>query len=344
VSGPATEAPTPRRLAEARGRGEVACSRELTGAVALGAGLLALTAGGASLFGALAGLVRSGLRSALEPATSPSGALLDAAAAVARCCALPMLAAAAAGMAVGLLQTGGLFAPSAAAPRLDRLDPARGLAGLLSRERFASVGLGLAKAALVLTVAWSWARGVAPALGSLPLAATLVPSLPALLGALALRLSLVLLALGAADLLLVRWRHLRRLRMTRQEVRREQRDDEGDPRHREARRRRHRALLEAGPVARATCVLVNPTHVAVALRHRRGEDEPPRVVAKGLGAQARRIRSAARRAGVPVVRDVALARALHRLAEVGDEIPESLYEAAAGVLAHLYAGPPERIP
>jgi type III secretion protein U len=124
--------------------------------------------------------------------------------------------------------------------------------------------------------------------------------------------------------------------MTRDEVRREHREDEGDPQHRAERRRIHRALVEAAPVSRATCVVVNPTHVAVALHHARDEADAPRVLAKGLGASAARIRSAARRAGVPIVRDVALARALYRLAEVGDEIPEELYEAAAAVLAHLY--------
>ncbi len=152
-------------------------------------------------------------------------------------------------------------------------------------------------------------------------------------------LAAALLLLGALDWALVRRRHRRALRMTRDEVRREHKEDEGDPAHRSERRRRHRALLEAGPVSRATVVVVNPTHVAVALRHERGGEDAPRVVAKGTGLAAARIRSEARRAGVPVVRDVPLARALHRLAEVGDEIPEELYEAAAAVLAHLYAAP-----
>jgi type III secretion protein U len=83
-------------------------------------------------------------------------------------------------------------------------------------------------------------------------------------------------------------------------------------------------------------VVMNPTHLAVALRHERGGPEAPRVVAKGAGGAAARIRSAARRAGVPIVRDVPLARALHRLVEVGEEIPEELYRAAAVVLVHLY--------
>jgi flagellar biosynthesis protein FlhB len=87
-------------------------------------------------------------------------------------------------------------------------------------------------------------------------------------------------------------------------------------------------------------VVVNPTHLAVALRHERGGPDAPRVLAKGRGRGAARIRSAARRAGVPVVEDVALARALFRLAEVGDEIPEELYDAAALVLARLYGAEP----
>jgi type III secretion protein U len=294
--------------------------------------------GGEAWLAALAGLVRRGLSAALDPATSSAGALLAAVGEVARASALPALAAAAAGAAAGLVQTGGLVAPGAAAPRPGRLDLARGLAGLASRERLAATGLALVKAGLVLAVALGWARGAAPALAALPLAAAPGAALPALLGPLALRLLAGLLALGAVDHLLARWRHRRRLRMTREEVRREQREDEGDPRHREARRRRHRALLEAGPVARATCLVVNPTHVAVALRHERGADAAPRVVAKGRGAAARRLRSEARRAGVPVVRDVVLARALHRLAEVGEEIPEPLYDAAAALLAHLYGG------
>ena len=124
--------------------------------------------------------------------------------------------------------------------------------------------------------------------------------------------------------------------MTRDEVRREQREDEGDPGHRAERRRLHRALLGAGPVSRATVVVVNPTHVAVALRHDPAGEDAPRVVAKGTGLAAARIRSAARRAAVPIVRDVPLARALFRLGEVGEEIPAELYDAAAAVLVHVY--------
>ena len=129
--------------------------------------------------------------------------------------------------------------------------------------------------------------------------------------------------------------------MTRDEVRRELREDEGDPRHGAERRRVHRALARRGP-RRARDGRRREPHP------RRGRAPPrPRAATRrrassrrGPASRAARIRSAARRAGVPIVRDVPLARALHRLAEVGDEIPEELYDAAAALLAHLY-GPPE---
>ena len=132
--------------------------------------------------------------------------------------------------------------------------------------------------------------------------------------------------------------------MTREEVARERRDDEGDPRLKLERRGLHRALAAAAPLRRATCLVVNPTHVAVALHHARGAEDAPLVVAKGIGEAAARLRGEARRAGVPIVHDVTLARALFRLAEVGDEIPEELYEAAAAILVHVHglAAEPDR--
>jgi type III secretion protein U len=210
---------------------------------------------------------------------------------------------------------------------------------------WASAALGVAKGGAILAVGWAWLRGSAPALAGLPRTdvAAVLRAGPAL-GGLALRLAATALAFGLVDAAVARVRHRRALRMTREEVAREHKEDEGDPAHRAERRRRHRALLSAAPVARATVMVVNPTRLAVALLHDRTGEDAPRVVAKGAGPAAAALRSAARRAGVPIVRDVPLARALHRLAEVGEEIPEQLYEAAAALLAHLYGPPPEERP
>ncbi|MGC3997863.1 MAG: EscU/YscU/HrcU family type III secretion system export apparatus switch protein [Anaeromyxobacter sp.] len=332
-----TEEPTPRRLREARRRGQVAASRELTAAAALAGGLLALAATAPWVGAALLAQLREGLARAVLAPTAPGPALTGAAAAVMRLVLAPCLGALVAGALAGAAQSGFLFSPGALRPRLSRLSPAAGLRRLVTPAQLAGVALGLLKAALLLAVAWRWARAEAPGVLAL---ARLEPDaawrwLPALAGLLA-RLAAALVALGLLDLLLARRRHRRGLRMTRDEVRREHREDEGDPALRAERRRLGRALVEAGPVARATVLVVNPTRLAVALRHRRGGDEAPRVVAKGAGRDAARLRSAARRAGVPIVENVPLARALHRLVELGDEIPEELYEGAAAVLAHLY--------
>lgn len=340
MSGARTEEPTPLRLREARRRGEVARSAELTAAAALAGGLAGLALLGPSLPGELARAVRAA-------ATAADG--LDGAAALHSALALtlrltlpPAACAAGAAAACGAAQAGFVWSPAAARPRLSRLDPLRGLARLFAPSQAARTALGIAKAlALVLVVA-AWWPGAARVLAALPRASApgaLDAALP-LVGGLALRLAAALAVVGAAELALERRRLRRALRMTRDEVRRELREDEGDPAHRAERRRLHRTLLEAGAVARATVVVVNPTRLAVALRHERGGDGAPRVVAKGSGDAAARIRSQARRAGVPVVRDVPLARALHRLADVGDEIPEELYDAAAALLVHLHR-PPE---
>jgi type III secretion protein U len=337
MSGGRSEEPTARRIRDARRRGQIAASRELTAAAALAGGLTALALHGTTLAGTAAAGLRASLARAVQSPPVPAAALRAAAGELLRLALPPCAGALLAALAAGALQAGFLFSTEAFRPRLERIDPRRGLARLLTPSQLAGVGLGVAKGVALLWVAAAWLRGAATPLAGL--ARLEVPALwraIPLLGSLGARLALTLALFGLADLALARRRYRRGLRMTRNELRREHRDDEGDPTHRAERRRAHRALLEAGPVARATVVIVNPTHLAVALRHDRRADGAPRVIAKGVGPGAARIRSAARRAGVPVVRDIALARALLRLSEVGEEIPEELYEAAAVVLAHLY--------
>jgi type III secretion protein U len=147
------------------------------------------------------------------------------------------------------------------------------------------------------------------------------------------------MVLGLADLLVTRavWRG--RLRMTKDEVRREHRESEGDPALRAARRRAHQELLAQAAIASvrtATVVVTNPTHLACALRYAEKDgDEAPVLVASGEGDLAARIAREAQAWGIPVVRDVPLARALVELG-VGDAIPEVLYEAVAEILRALW--------
>jgi type III secretion protein U len=335
MSGARTEQPTPRRLREARRRGEVVLGRELPAAAALASGLAAAFAFGPWGIGELGGALRASLLaagSAPAPASAPGGALLLLARVAAPFLLIPAVAAG----AVAALQSGLFVSLEPLQPRAERLDPVRGLRRLASPAALARAALGLAKASVVVALLAGWFAAHGRALAGLPRLGVAALWRSTQLGPLCVRLASAALVFGAIDLALARRRHRRALMMTRDEVRRESREEEGDPQLRAERRRLQRAVLDAGPVSRATVVVVNPTHLAVALAHRRGRDEAPRVLAKGTGAGASRIRSTARRAGVPILRDVALARALFRLAEVGEEIPAELYEAAAAVLVHVY--------
>jgi flagellar biosynthesis protein FlhB len=172
---------------------------------------------------------------------------------------------------------------------------------------------------------------------------------PARVGALALVLGRSLgvgvacvgLALALVDLGIVHRAWRQRHRMTKDEVRREFREAEGDPEVKAKRRRAHQEALAGSivnAVRQATVVVVNPTHLASALRYVEGEDAAPRVVAQGEGDLARYIMEAARAYGIPCIQDVPLARALREL-QLGDEIPEVLYEAVAEILREVTRRP-----
>jgi flagellar biosynthetic protein FlhB len=148
-----------------------------------------------------------------------------------------------------------------------------------------------------------------------------------------------LMALALFDFLKTFRDHGARLRMTQEEWKRENREQEGDPHIKRRRRQRMRELARrrvSEAVRKADVVIVNPTEYAVALRYDRDEDRAPRVVAKGKGEAAARIRELAREAGVPIVPDIPLCRLIHKVVKEGQEIPPKLYNAVATILAYVY--------
>jgi type III secretion protein U len=339
ASGEPTEEPTQKRLDEARDRGQVAYSRDFVSAAAMTAALVALVAGGGDTVARLLGYWKRALAAA-PVGGAPADALSAGTEMLARALAVPLVAAAACALGVGMLQTRGLVALGAVKPDLGRLSPAQGLKRLFGPEAALQVGKGLLKVALVGVLAWVTVR---PALGGLAAlagmdAARSLALTGALASRLAVRVALVALALGLADYLIVHRRHRRRLMMTREEVKRENKESEGDPSHRAERQRLHRELMEQRMVAevrKADFVVVNPEHIAVALRYDRDGDAAPVVIASGERLLAERIKQVAREAGVPIFRDVSLARSLRGLPE-GEEIPAALYEAVAEVLRVVY--------
>ncbi|MCD6350707.1 MAG: EscU/YscU/HrcU family type III secretion system export apparatus switch protein [Armatimonadetes bacterium] len=266
----------------------------------------------------------------------------------------PVLLAASAGAVLGSwLQTGFLFTLYPLIPSTDKINPVNGFRRLFSWQGLFDTLKSIAKMALLLLIAyWTLAPHKA-ALVSLGLAS--LPDGLAKVGRVAtvltLRCGLAMLVLGAADYAFVWWQTERRMMMTRQEMREELKETEGDPMIALRRRRRRRELLDqliSPEMREATVVLTNPTHLAVALLYRpsSGASKPampaPKVVAKGRGPVARRIVTIARTYNIPVVENVALARALYRNVRVGDYIPRALYRAVAEILALIYRRQAER--
>lgn len=148
-----------------------------------------------------------------------------------------------------------------------------------------------------------------------------------------------LMALGAIDYAYQRWQHEESLKMSKQDVREEMKQTEGDPQNKVRMKRMQRDMLKLQmlrKVSSASVVLTNPTHIAVAIRYERETMAAPRVVAKGEGAFAKRIARVARENGVPVLERKPLARALYASVKVDQEIPPNLYRAIAEILAHIY--------
>jgi flagellar biosynthesis protein FlhB len=339
-AGDATEAPTPRRLDQARRRGEVAFSADLASSGALLAAVATLIAEGPASAARLLAYLRTQLTAA--PTGGDGGPALAAGLDVlVRVLAAPLAVAALTALAVGAAQTRGLLALGAVRVDLARLSPADGLKRVFGGQAVLQIGKGLLKGAIVSALV---GLGVRPLLGSVSAlagapAGRVAALLGALAGQLAARIALVAVALGVADYFLVRRRHLHRLRMSRDEVKRENKEAEGDPAHRAERARLHRELSEQRMVAdvrRADFVVVNPEHIAVALRYDKDGEGAPVVVARGERLVAAQIRQVARSTGVPIFRNVSLARALRELAE-GDEVPVALYEAVAELLRAVYA-------
>lgn len=335
-----TEEPTPKRLRKAQEEGDSPISSFATQAVAF----VAAAAVAPAAITALAERSSADLRAAIARAAEPSvGVAFDPAAVAGSVVALTvpiLLAAAAASAVTAVVQSGGVVATKKLSPKLDRLDPIAGLRGLFSSTRLVAIAraalFGAGVAALAYGQLRDHASDVAHTAGRLSAAAALGGVLSL---AVVKRAAILGLFLAALDVVVTRRQWRQKLRMSKTEVKHEHKESEGDPQLKAARERAHHEMLAAATIANvrhATVVVVNPTHLACALKYdEEGGDEAPVVVSSGEGDMAARIVEAAHRYGVPVLRDVPLARALVEL-EVGTAIPEALYEAVAEILREAW--------
>ena len=354
-----TERATPKRLREARERGQVARSRELGSAALLTTGAATLLLAGGHMGERTAALMRDALSLRGAELGSPEALLARLADALAAgyLTAAPLLVVAVVAAVAATLAVGGwVFSGQAVAFRPEKLDPVKGLKRIFSVQGLVELFKAVAKFALVLAVAVATLAWEAPEILGLadePLPAALAHA-GRLFATTFLLLAAALVLIAAADVPFQIWNHARQLRMTRQEVKDELKDTEGRPEVRSRIRQIQRQLAQQrmmAEVPKADVVVTNPTHYAVALRYEEGRRAAPVVVAKGADLVALRIRALAREAGVPVLELPPLARALYRSTDLGREIPAALYVAVAQVLAYVYqvraaraAGAPEPPP
>jgi len=337
-----TETPTPRRRSEARTKGQVARSHDLTAAAVLVVAFFALKILGPKLWGTMLAVMNISLSHEspvrLDELPTFVGAMgLEMGKQLAPLFAVLFVS----GIAVLFAQVGWLFTLQPLMPSLAKINPLSGLARLFSIRSVMTAMTSFAKLILVAIVAYvTIAHGAASFLHSAAFGFHDVVRLGcALTFELGMKLSVALLILALLDYAWQRFRHERDMRMTKEEVKDELRSMEGDP---HIKRRRRQLQLQLAmqrlrkDVPKVDVVVTNPTHLAVAIAYDSGTMMAPKVVAKGADEIALRIRQIAAEFGIPIVERKPLARAVYDAVEVGQYIPESFYRAIAEILAYIY--------
>ena len=332
-----TEKPTPQRKRKAREEGQVPRSPEVAVAGTFVALIGVLAIGGATMFDQAAGQLRQILY------TAGSGDAL--AAAPQRALSLfavlagPFLAAAVVtGVAAGVAQVGVKFNGKLLKPKLKNLDPRRGLERFKPKQAAWELTKTVLKLAAVVGVVYPTLSAWRSHLANDRTLAGAIERLTGAYGTIIVRAALLALVIAAADFTFQRFKTNKKLMMSRREIKRENRDNEGDPHQKAARKQRQQEFTRnrmVADTASADVVIANPTHLVVALRYEPDEGAP-QVIAKGADHLADRLKSVARRHGIPVTTDVPLARALYQRCRVGQHVPVDLYHAVAVVLAAAY--------
>ncbi len=341
-AGEKTERPTPKRLREARERGQTARTPDLSAWAAMLATTVLLRITVERGATAMRDVLDNMGRAVAHPDTAGATRFATDSAFKAVGVVAPMLIGMMLiGTAVTVGQVG--FRPTAKKlkPDFGRLNPFKGLKRMVGPSSWWEVAKSVAKVVLLIAVAWPAMNG---AMHSLTSAAsdgsmwTVAATTAGTALTIVRNVAAVGLAVAAADYAVQRRRVMRDLRMTRQELREELKLQEGNPDVRRAIRSRALAISRnrmIRMVSSADVVVVNPTHYAVALRYEATKGAP-QVVAKGAGSVAARIRAEAERNGVPIVHEPVLCRAIHKVCEVGQLIPVELYEAVAHLLAFVF--------
>lgn len=339
-----TEQPTVRRLQKARQKGNLPQSQELTAVVSLLILVVAIALMAPGLMRWSILQVKNGVlcdNSVFADTDSfmdfVGRKIADSILVMCPVLGVLLIGSIMAGMAVSGLS----FSPEALRFKFDQLNPIEGLSKLVNGRSMVRLLASILKLFFVCLIVWLYVQSRLNTLAGLRWAwsAQMLDVVARIAFGLLIRICLALLVIAVADAFYQKWKYIQELKMTRQEVKQEHKETEGSP---EVKGRIRRLQVEMSmkrmreDVPKATVVLVNPTHVAVALRYDAKTMDAPVLVAKGADHMAERIREIARAYGVPIIRRPELARTIYASVKPGNPIPEKLYVAVAEVLALIY--------
>ncbi len=338
-----TEQATPHKKQEARASGQVAYSKDLTGALLFLAGISGLYMAGDRLIAELENVYTTSLSLPvlLLETQSPGGLLAHLGSFVIAGVMPIMMIALLSTLIPGLAQTQLALSPKKLAMDLSKVSPMKGIKRLFSMDAIANLAGSLLKIALVGSLVWYTLDGAIDRIGALtgrPLR-EILSLLLELIFLLSFRVAAGLATIGFLDLLYRRWKNNKDMMMSKEDAKEERKRTEGDPKIKGRIRELERSLAlqrMRTDLKSADVVVRNPTHFAVALRYDRAQDPSPKVVAKGRGLMALTIIRLAEEYGIEVVENRPLARELYRVVRIGDLIPEKLFRAVAELLAYVY--------
>ncbi len=339
-----TEKPTPKKREDIRKKGEVAKSRELSSVFVLFSGLLVLGLFGSFMFSKTQEVMQTILSNPTINDQTVYGVMKFSKHFILSFIVIigPLLFAVFIGAVLSnIMQVGFMLSGELIKPKLSKLNPLKGLKRLVSMQSLMELVKSILKLILVGATAYLTIKHEmdnVSMLGELELG-SIFYYIFATFYKIFIRCSIAMAVLAGIDYGFQRWEFEKRIRMTKQEIKDEFKKTEGDPLIKsriksiqmEMARKR---MMQAVP--QADVVVTNPTHIAVALKYDSIKMNAPKVVAKGAGEIAERIKSLAAKHNVPVIENKELARNLYKLVEIGREIPANLYQAVAGVLAYIY--------
>jgi flagellar biosynthesis protein FlhB len=341
-TGEKTEEATPEKLRKAKEEGQVPKSQDFVSAFGFAAGFLTFAGLLTYVMSELKDFTVASLEAAVsDPSMGTIGKLLTDSVPLILKLTLPIGGAVfVMGVFTNVLQTGFFLAFKVLIPKLDKVNPVNGLKGMFKLKKFIDLLKNVIKMGIAAWLAWSILRD---ALGDMTMTimfplTTSISFASGVLWEYFLKTVLLFVIIGAADLLWARHSFNKEMMMSKYDVKQEYKQSEGDPHMKGHRKQLAQELLFSGSmenVKNADAVVVNPAHIAVAIKYDKDKSKAPTVVAKGMRIHAEKIKEIAKHYGIPILRNVPLAQALNKL-DIGEEVPEELYEAVAEVLSFVY--------